>query len=450
MKNGQAQPLDERVTMAIDTIVDAMRLRPADRALLVDYVAALPAEANRVEKLPHVSFYPAKTRHGGINWRLSYAAPGHKRRTERLGKMMRPAFKRAQRVSELLQHVHARIITAADAYRELYVNNSPISDHVAAFVNSIRANGVDPKYLQHTQTRLERCLDLGGFTRLGDIKHDALPDLVHGLYAFVEPRQHKKLTTSTINQYLAVLRQFTRWATPQRLPIDPLANTKALRNTEKVARRDVLEEEIAELVACAEAGPTIQNMTGPDRAMVYLTAFGTGLRRGELRATQVEWVRLTGDAPMILLPATVTKNGKPAEQPLPAWLADRLRDWLGGRSAGPLFPTFPAEVHEAFDLDREAARSMWVAAGESDAVRQERDHSDFLKRKTVEGVITYHSLRHSYATTLLNSLDLKTAQSLTRHATAGILADRYAHSRRSKAATAVQSAIPAAPKRQSG
>lgn len=443
----QSQPVDARVVVAVDSIVEAMKLRPSARTRILEFVTAL---GTRTPKVPHVSFFPATTRHGRIQYQIQYRVPGFRRRTERLGRIESPAYKRAQRVGEVLQQVHANLMPADDAYRLLYVNNSPIADHVKTFITSISANQVNAKYLQFTQTRLERCIDLGGFERLRDITRDRLPDLVHSLYAYVEPNSRKKLTTSTINQYLAVLRQFTRWATPQRLPVDPLTNTKALRNVDKVHRRDVLEDEIAEMVAYAEADKPVQGMSGLDRGDIYLTAFATGLRRSELRATQISWLKLDVAEPLLLLPATVTKNKQPAEQPLLAWLVDRLRPRVDGKADGPLFPTMAKDIHEAFEADREGARRAWIAAGASQEEKLIRERSDFLKRHTAEGVIVFHSLRHSYASTVLAKTDAKTAQGLTRHSTMAMLTDRYAHSRRSKAYAAVQTAMPAAPKRRSG
>ncbi|HZN68508.1 MAG TPA: tyrosine-type recombinase/integrase [Tepidisphaeraceae bacterium] len=432
------------IRAATDRLADLLALKPSARKELLAFVRELARPAGeRFPKLPHVSFYAAGTRAGGVNYRATYRVPGYRTRTERLGRMPRPAYRRAQRVSEILQQVKARLMKPEDAFRELYVDSTPVDKHVQAFVADLKSKGRVSDYLASTETRLRRCIELGGYGRLGDIRRSTLPALTEKLKAYVEPGKKRPLTPSTINQYLGTLRQFVRWAVrTDKLALDPLQYETGIRNDSKKKRRDVLVEELAEIVASARAGTVNRlKMSGDDRAMLYLAAYATGLRRKELRALQIPWLKLDATPAVIAVPASATKTGKEARQPLPAWFAAELKAWLGDRKSGPVWPYIPQDVADMFDRDRAAARAAWVAEAPEGKEREQREQSDFLRRETTDGEIVFHSHRHAYASNLMQHLDLKTAQLLTRHATASILADTYAHSRLSRAAEGVEKSI---------
>jgi len=82
------------------------------------------------------------------------------------------------------------------------------------------------------------------------------------------------------------------------------------------------------LVEATAANPFVKGMTGPDRAMVYALAAGTGFRREELRTLTPERFNLDSDPPTVRVLACYAKNGNQAVQPLPHALADRLVLWL--------------------------------------------------------------------------------------------------------------------------
>ncbi len=433
---------DGRVIAAVNAIAAAVALKPAQRSQLLAFVDELIAP---FPKLPLVSFYPAARGSGGVEWRLTYRVKGHKPRTDRLGSKPKPAYLRAQRVSEILVQVKAGLMKSVDAYRLLYVDNTHVDVDVAAFERSINSKGNVARYNKTTVTRLRRMIALDGIDRIGQISRDRLPDLIDKLRAFVDPETDKPLSESTINDYLAVYRQFTRWATPKRLLVDPLVNSSGIKVTTKKDRRDVLVDEVAAIVVQATASTARYLMTGPDRAMLYLMAYGTGLRANELRQLRVEWVKFEATPqPYIAIPEEVQKKtgrAKDLKHPIPRWLADKLFAWLDGRADGLVFPSMPRDVAPLFDRDREDARAAWIAAATTDAERPDREKSDFLARQTVDGEVVFHSNRHAFSTNALATLDLKTAQRLTRHTTTAMLTDRYSHSRIEQAAEGVEKAI---------
>lgn len=430
--------LTPNVLRAVDTIIEAMKLKPSYRRKLIAFVADLQ---NPFPRLDHVSFFNVESKSGAVSYRIEYTLPGRKkRRTERLGKDHLLAYQRAQRVSSVLCNVKANLMKADDAYRPLAVDNTPIETHVKTFETHLRSKGSKPKYVKTTMVRLRRCIELGDYRRLGDITRDSLPDLIDALQAFVDPLTNRRLSDVTINDYLAVLRQFTKWATPTLIQVDPLVNSTGIKAIEENPRRDASIPELGAIVAAAKLDKSGFKMRGPDRAMLYLTAYATGYRANELRATQVPWLKLDVDDPHIVIPATDTKNSEVARQPIPSWLVPELRQWLGKRKTGPLFVTLPRDVQPLFEADRELARSEWLASMPEDQ-RAECESSDYLQRVTVDGEITFHSLRHAYASTLLaGGLDLKSTQLLTRHANVATL-EKYAHANRRKASGHVEQTI---------
>jgi hypothetical protein len=78
---------------------------------------------------------------------------------------------------------------------------------------------------------------------------------------------------------------------------------------------------------------TLRGLAGADRFALHLTAAGTGLRVSELTILTPKSFGLTATPPTVRLRSGYTKNRKQAEPPLPAALADVLRDSLAGRPA---------------------------------------------------------------------------------------------------------------------
>lgn len=431
--------LPAAVQSAVDAIIDELKLRPSSRRALLAFVTNLQTP---FPKLDHVSFFNVESKKSGsIGYRIEYTLPGRKkRRTERLGKNQLLAYQRAQRVNDILCNVKARLMKPDDAFRLLAVDSTPIENHVRTFESHLKSKGSKPKYIKTTMVRLRRCIELGDYQRLGDITREGQPELIADLKVHADPLTGRRLSDVTVNDYLAVLRQFTKWATPTLIQVDPLVNSAGIKAIEENPRRNASIPEVGAIVAAAKLDKSGFKMRGADRAMLYLVAYATGLRANELRSVKVPWLKLDGDEPHIVVPATDTKNSEVARQPIPSWLVPVLREWLGNRKSGPLFPTMPRDVQVMFEADRATARAEWLASMTPD-YRDNFESTEYLQRVTVDGEITFHSLRHAYASTLLEKgLDLKSTQLLTRHANVATL-EKYAHANRAKASGNVEKTI---------
>ena len=108
--------------------------------------------------------------------------------------------------------------------------------------------------------------------------------------------------------------------------------------------------EAAVLVEATEPGPIVLGMTGPDRAMLYALAIGTGLRSEELRTLIPERFDFDSDPPTVTVRAGYAKNRREAVQPLSHALADRLRPWVALKPSGrPVFKGMTTDSRNAGD-----------------------------------------------------------------------------------------------------
>lgn len=142
-----------------------------------------------------------------------------------------------------------------------------------------------------------------------------------------------------------------------------------------------------------------------DRA-IFKTLFATGLRVGEVVALQPGDI----DSATGLVRVRRGKGSKPRSVMLSPWLLQELRDyWRQTRPTGPwLFPGRVAAEHISTRAVQNAIKRAAARAG--------------IHRR-----ITPHTLRHAFATGLLDSgVDIRTIQRLLGHATLATTS-RYLH-----------------------
>jgi integrase len=237
----------------------------------------------------------------------------------------------------------------------------------------------------------------------------------------------------TCNGYLTAIKAFTRWLKEQKLLADDSLcgedgyNEAADR---RHVRRELSESEINWLLSTAEKFTLPEHrMTGPDRAIAYRVALGTGFRASELRRLTAESFNLDATPPTITVFGKRQRNDV---QPIRVDLAELLRPWLTSFSAGDkVFARLPGDTARMIRSDLKAARLAWIESAEFDAEKKTRRKSDFLKYENAAGQIAdFHSTRHTYISGIVNGgASVKTAQELARHSTPVLTIGRYAHTR---------------------
>jgi integrase len=213
-------------------------------------------------------------------------------------------------------------------------------------------------------------------------------------------RERDGLNQGTANNYIRSIKGFSPWLWKDgRARAHHLAHL-ATSNPEvdrRRVRRALTPEEAARVIQAAENGPTVRRMTGPDRAALYLTPIGSGLRvLKDLKPLTPESFDPDGDPPTVTAKAAYTKNKREAVQPIPGWLVERVRPWLARKDPGK--PVFRGMTHHTAEMLRHDLEAAGVPC------------------ETPEGVVDFHALRTASITNLVASgASVKTCQTLARH-----------------------------------
>ncbi len=159
-------------------------------------------------------------------------------------------------------------------------------------------------------------------------------------------------------------------------------------------------------------------MTGPDRAILYRVAAGTGFRASECRSLTPASFRVDDDPPTIALWAASSKRRRDDVQPIRVDLANLLRGWLAGRAAdAPVFASMPERTAVMIRADLRRAKAGWIRGTRDRLERQKRRDAEFLAEIDNAGrVVDFHSLRATYVTLLIKGgASVKAVQELARH-----------------------------------
>ncbi len=307
----------------------------------------------------------------------------------------------------------------------------PIGEHVQDFVQDVRARARTEKHAKDRETCLNRVLDRAGVDRLSDLTTDRVQAALAALRD--EPKTEKKpgLSATTLNRYASAARAFTRWAVRNaRLDRDPLAGLSRYNPDadRRRVRRDLTPDELAKLLRAAESGPSRIGLSGPDRAIMYALAAGTGLRAGEIASLTPESFDLNADPPTVTVRGAYSKHRREDVQPMRRDLAERLRPWLLGRVLrAPVFdtPRLPEKTGKLIHADLTAAGVPY----------EDEDGR----------VADFHALRVSFVSAVVRAgASPKEAQTLARHADPSLTFKVYAKTRMHDLSRALE-AVPGPP-----
>jgi len=338
---------------------------------------------------------------------------------------------------QLESHTTLRREGIIDARQERMARQArrPLAEHLADFEGFLHDKGNTPKHIAQVIASCRRIIDILEAETLADLTALAVMRAIGELRA-------AGLSTRTTNSYLASIKSLTRWAWKnKRIADDPLcglskANERADR---RCVRRPLGDEELRRLIDAAEAGPVVEGMSGPERAMLYLVAAATGFRRKELASLTPRSLDLDAEVPTITIEAAYSKNGRQDTLPLHPVVAERLRQWLAGAEIAPTDPLFALRqpgggyrrTSKMLQVDLQAARQQWLSEARTEQERAEREQSGFLLYQDPEAgtVADFHAAgRHTFITNLGRAgVPLTTAQKLARHSTPTLTANVYTH-----------------------
>jgi len=301
-----------------------------------------------------------------------------------------------------------------------------IANHLIDWRDSLLAKGVTARQVALLQTRVKVILDAVKATRPSDLSASAIQTAIGELSSGDDG-----WGLQTCQHYLRAVKQFARWMKRDgRTRDDVLSHLSGFNaSTDKRYERRPLEaDELTRLVDAAENAPTWRGMTGPDRAMAYRVAAGTGFRVNELRNLTKDSFRLGDDPPAIALRAAHSKRRRDDRQPIRDDLADILQGWLASKPDDrPVFSDMPEKTAMMIRLDLRRARAQWIREGVNQADRRERRESDCLAVEDSAGrLIDFHALRVTYITLLVRGgASVKVAQELARHSDPKLTLNTY-------------------------
>ena len=345
----------------------------------------------RDRKRPGTSWYIAYTDHDGVR-RTTKGCPD-KAATEALARKLE---------SEAELRRRGVIDPKADTYR--FQQSRPLAEHLADWKAFQLGKGVTQRHADEGYARVVKLVALAKAEHLNDL---TLTRLQAG--AGDAPRQGVALGPSIITPGwsrtsragfgVTVERAKTCWRT---------CSPRRTRSLTDAAAPPLTEDELIRLIHAAEHGAVRCRLSGPDRAMLYRIAAGTGYRSEELQSLTPESFALEGPYPTITVEAGNSKRRRRDVQPIQPALAAMLAPWLDARQKGePIFPVSRWAILTGLQADLRSAGIPYT---------------------TDEGTADFHALRHTYITALAKSnAPVKIVQTLARHSTPVLTLGVYTH-----------------------
>jgi integrase len=282
----------------------------------------------------------------------------------------------------------------------------PLKEHIADYVNVLKAKGYAKAYIRHTQNRLKKIVKDCRFVYFRDITKTAVEIYIGKL---IKSGSSK----TTAGHYLDSIKSFLNWAQlDQRIIRNPI--DKIIKPARDSKQKGILtaEQFITLVRGTFEKDVIIGRTSGTERAILYLLAGTTGIRKTELLSLIWSDIRLLPESPFICVRACIAKNHKEALQPLApiaVGILQALKAHIRPTENDRIFPAFKKSINTA-DL----IRSDLTAAA-----------IPLIDREGNE--IVFHSLRNSFITFLANSqTPAKVIQKMARHSDPRLTFNTYA------------------------
>jgi len=313
----------------------------------------------------------------------------------------------------------------------------PLRDHILDFQQFQKGKGNSEKHVSSTVDKVRSIVTACKWAYISDIS-------ASGVQRQLADRRNEGLSIATSNHYLRAVKQFSRWLVrDRRTDDDRLAHLSMLNKDvdRRRERRALSQSELELLINAAVAGPRIESMAGPDRAMMYAVAAWTGYRKAEIGSLTRNSLQLDSIPPTATVSAAYSKRKREDVQVLHPAIVDQLRTWLQIKtdtdSTSPLFPVSgkvpggtERKTSKMMKMDLHAARMKWIADAENDPAEQEhREDSDFLRYCDSQGrYADFHANRHTFITNLEHAgVSPRMAQSLARHSDIRLTMGVYTH-----------------------
>ncbi len=304
----------------------------------------------------------------------------------------------------------------------------PIAVHMDEYRNILAAKNRTPKHVEMTLARIQWVIRECGATNIRDLMPARVQPAIKTLHGAGK-------SLETCNSYIRAIKAFSRWLWKEkRAPDDALATLEHYQTSVESSRherRAFSTDELVFLFSFVEKYTKPNHkMSGPDRAMLYRLAVGTGLRVNELRSLTPDSFDLNANPPTVTVEAAYSKHRHTDVQLIALQLTGLLKPWLKGRpKTKPVFPNMPGSMARTLRKDLQAARKAWIAKASNEREQAQRKRSQFLRYEDADcRIADFHALRHTYISGIVaGGASVKTAQTLARHSDPRLTIGRYSH-----------------------
>jgi len=274
---------------------------------------------------------------------------------------------------------------------------------IERFLDRARALGWSPRTLESYRSHLDRFLDyLESETDIADVTA-VTPEILHSyqmhLYAWVGEKG-RGLSLATQAARLSAVRSFFRFLVrTDVLRYDPAAGIELPRRRKVLPRSMLSKKEMGGLLAAASERTPLGLR---DRAMIEVL-YSTGMRNAELRALGVGDLDLERG----LVRISQGKNGRDRVVPLGNAACISVRQYL--TAARPKLLPHMGNVEPTLFISKNGRPLL--ALGVIYPIRK------YARQAGIDHVVTPHSLRHTFATHLLQGrADIRHIQAMLGHA----------------------------------
>lgn len=294
------------------------------------------------------------------------------------------------KLRELVQDLEREAVGITPPKRVRIANECNMGQHVKAYCSDLRARRKDDEYVTTVEKRLTKLVEHCGWQRLADVTPES----------FQTWRTKQTFAAKTLNDYLGAASALFGWLIRNEIASrNPLVGVGKVdvRGNERRRRRAFTRDEFAAVIAVAG-----------DYRLALLTAYYTGLRRGEL--SQLQWadVRHKSDGTFIVVRAATTKNRRTQALYLPAWFARELLHLKPVEATG-----------NDFILARKKIPSIW-------AFRTLLKRASVAYKDAQGRQADFHAIRRSLNTHLAqNGVDAHTRKEIMRHSEIRLTLDVY-------------------------
>ena len=307
-------------------------------------------------------------------------------------------------LNELVKKVERKAAGLIDSFDDH--RKKPLKKHLDDFEAYLKNKGNTVDHYTRTKYRVKEILDECKFERIDHISASRVQ-------AFLGDLRRKEYSIRTSNHYLRAIKMFTRWLLKdRRTPEDRLMHLSQMNENidQKRIRRALSMDEFIKLLKAAETGPAIQEVSGPDRAMLYLIGAYTGFRLNEIGSVTMQSFNFQSNPPTLTVEAGYSKRRRRDELPLRGDFAAKIKKWLASkkklRPDEPIIDVTNKRTGEMIQKDLKRAGIPYV---------DDRGYyADF------------HALRKTFITNLARAgVSPKNAQILARHSDINLTMNIY-------------------------